>query len=111
MGGISGPFDSFLALRGLKTLAVRMERHCANALQIAEWLERRPDVVRVIYPGLNSHPQHALAQRQMNGFGGMVSAVLDGGLAAVAAVPRTLPSLHAGRKPRRRGKPDRASRP
>jgi cystathionine gamma-lyase len=80
VGGISGPFDSFLALRGLKTLAVRMERHCQNALQIAEWLERRSDVVRVIYPGLESHPQHALARRQMDAYGGMVSAVIDGGL-------------------------------
>jgi cystathionine gamma-lyase len=79
-GGIAGPFDSFLALRGLKTLALRMERHCSNALRIAEWLEKRPDVVRVIYPGLKSHPQHALARRQMNGFGGMISAVIAGGL-------------------------------
>lgn len=80
VGAVAGPFDSFLALRGLKTLALRMERHCANALRIAEWLERRPDVVRVIYPGLPSHPQHALARRQMHGFGGMVSAVLAGGV-------------------------------
>jgi cystathionine gamma-lyase len=80
VGGISGPFDSFLALRGLKTLAVRMERHCQNALRIAEWLERRPDVLRVIYPGLASHPQHALARRQMDAFGGMVTAIVDGGL-------------------------------
>ena len=80
MGGISGPFDSFLALRGLKTLAVRMERHCQNAIGIAEWLERRPDVVRVMYPGLASHPQHDLARRQMDAFGGMVSAVIQGGL-------------------------------
>jgi cystathionine gamma-lyase len=80
IGGISGPFDSFLALRGVKTLALRMERHCANAQRIAEWLESRPDMVRVIYPGLASHPQHALAQRQMQGYGGMVTAVLAGGL-------------------------------
>jgi cystathionine gamma-lyase len=80
VGAVAGPFDSFLALRGLKTLAVRMERHCANAQQIAEWLARRPDVVRVHYPGLPSHPQHTLACRQMHGFGGMVSAVLTGGL-------------------------------
>jgi cystathionine gamma-lyase len=80
VGAVAGPFDSFLALRGLKTLALRMERHCANALRIAEWLERRPDVVRVIYPGLPSHPQHGLARRQMHGFGGMVSAVLAGGV-------------------------------
>jgi cystathionine gamma-lyase len=80
VGAISGPFDSYLALRGLKTLAVRMERHCWNALRIAEWLEHRSDVVRVIYPGLESHPQHALARRQMAAFGGMVTAVLAGGL-------------------------------
>jgi len=80
VGAIAGPFDSFLALRGLKTLALRMERHCSNALQLAEWLERQPGVTRVIYPGLKSHPQHALARRQMNGYGGMVSAVLAGGI-------------------------------
>jgi cystathionine gamma-lyase len=80
VGGISGAFDSFLALRGVKTLALRMERHCANALLVAEWLERRSDIVRVCYPGLPSHPQHELARRQMNGFGGMVSAILVGGL-------------------------------
>lgn len=79
VGAIASPFDSFLALRGLKTLALRMERHCSNALQIAEWLERQPGVLRVHYPGLKSHPQHDLAKRQMNGFGGMVSAVIDGG--------------------------------
>ena len=76
-GAISGPFDSFLALRGLKTLSLRMERHCANALKIATWLEGRPEVERVIYPGLESHPQHALARRQMTGgFGGIVSLIL-----------------------------------
>jgi cystathionine gamma-lyase len=76
-GAISGPFDSFLALRGLKTLSLRMERHCANALKIATWLEGRADVERVIYPGLESHPQHALARRQMTGgFGGIVSVAL-----------------------------------
>jgi cystathionine gamma-lyase len=81
VGAIAGPFDSFLALRGLKTLALRMERHCSNALQVAEWLERQPGLTRVIYPGLKTHPQHALAQRQMNGYGGMISALLAGGLA------------------------------
>ncbi len=80
VGGISGPFDSFLALRGLKTLALRMQRHCQNALCIAEWLSHRIDVARVYYPGLESHPQHELAKRQMpGGFGGMVSVVLKGG--------------------------------
>ena len=80
VGGVSSPFDSFLALRGLKTLAVRMERHCYNAQRIAEWLENRSDIERVIYPGLKSHPQHELARRQMDAFGGMVTAVLAGGL-------------------------------
>ncbi|MEP0844752.1 MAG: cystathionine gamma-synthase [Phycisphaerae bacterium] len=80
VGAIAGPFDSFLGLRGVKTLALRMERHCANALEIARWLEARPDVKRVHYPGLAGHPQHELARRQMNGFGGMISVVLDGGL-------------------------------
>ncbi len=73
VGAIAGPFDSFLALRGLKTLALRLERHCANALALARWLELQPQVARVRYPGLASHPQHALARRQMNGFGGMLS--------------------------------------
>jgi cystathionine gamma-lyase len=76
VGAIQGPFDSFLALRGLKTLALRMERHCANALKIARWLERRRDVARVFYPGLESHPQHALAKSQMAAFGGIVTVVL-----------------------------------
>jgi len=80
VGGISGPFDSFLALRGVKTLALRMQRHCENSLEIARWLEARPEVARVHYPGLASHSQHALARRQMHGFGGMVSVVLEGGL-------------------------------
>jgi cystathionine gamma-lyase len=77
VGSIASPFDSFLALRGLKTLALRMERHCSNALAIAERLERHPAVKQVIYPGLASHPQHELARRQMHGFGGMISLVLD----------------------------------
>jgi cystathionine gamma-lyase len=81
VGSIAGPFDSFLALRGVKTLALRMERHCANALAIAQRLEGHPAVKQVIYPGLPSHPQHALAKRQMHGFGGMVSVVLDRDLA------------------------------
>jgi cystathionine gamma-lyase len=81
VGAISGPFDSFLALRGLKTLALRMERHSSNGQKIAEWLERRPDVRRVIYPGLASHRQHELARRQMHGFGGMISVELDRDLA------------------------------
>jgi len=80
VGAIASPFDSFLALRGLKTLALRMERHCANALKIAHWLERHPKVERVIYPGLESHPQHALAKKQMSGFGGIVTFFVKGGL-------------------------------
>ena len=81
VGAISGPFDSFLALRGLKTLALRMERHSANGLKIARWLEARPDVRRVLYPGLESHPQHEVAKRQMHAFGGMVTVELDRDLA------------------------------
>ena len=81
VGAISGPFDSFLALRGIKTLALRMERHSANGLKIASWLESRNDVRRVIYPGLPSHPQHAVARRQMSTFGGMISVELDRDLA------------------------------
>ena len=80
VGAIQGPFDSFLALRGLKTLALRMERHCASAHKIAEWLERHPKVRRVLYPGLASHPQHALARKQMRAYGGMISAELEGTL-------------------------------
>jgi cystathionine gamma-lyase len=82
VGAIQGPFDSFLALRGVKTLALRMERHCATALKIARWLEGRREVERVIYPGLESHPQHALAKKQMQAFGGIVTVVLDRDLAA-----------------------------
>ncbi|MFN3512177.1 MAG: cystathionine gamma-synthase [Phenylobacterium sp.] len=82
VGAVASPFDSFLALRGVKTLALRMQRHCENGLRIAQWLENRPDVARVIYPGLPSHPQHELARRQMTGgFGGMITAVLDRDLA------------------------------
>ena len=81
VGGVPGPFDAFLTLRGIKTLALRMERHCANALAIAQFLEQQPQVERVYYPGLASHPQHALAKAQMaGGFGGIVTAVLRGGL-------------------------------
>jgi cystathionine gamma-lyase len=81
VGAIAGPFDSFLALRGLKTLALRMERHCANALEIARWLEDEPQVKSVSYPGLKSHPQHDLAREQMRAFGGMVTIVLKTDLA------------------------------
>ncbi|HEV8027420.1 MAG TPA: cystathionine gamma-synthase [Stellaceae bacterium] len=81
VGAVAGPFDSFLALRGLKTLALRMERHCANAAAIADHLAHHRRVARVHYPGLKSHPQHDLARRQMHGYGGMVTVLLDGGLA------------------------------
>jgi cystathionine gamma-lyase len=81
IGGVSGPFDSFLTLRGIKTLALRMERHCANALAVAQFLEGHEKVRKVFYPGLASHPQHALARRQMvGGFGGIVTAELRGTL-------------------------------
>ncbi|MBW7925203.1 MAG: PLP-dependent transferase [Burkholderiaceae bacterium] len=81
VGAIAGPFDSFLALRGVKTLDVRMQRHCESALELAGWLERQPGVRGVRYPGLASHPQHPLARKQMRGFGGMVSVELDTDLA------------------------------
>jgi len=80
VGAVQGPFDSFLALRGLKTLALRMERHTRNAAAVARFLEDHPAIERVFYPGLESHPQHDLARRQMRGPGGMVTAILSGGL-------------------------------
>ena len=86
VGGVMGPFDAFLANRGLKTLGVRMKAHCENASAIARWLEGRPGVARVFYPGLESHPQHALAKRQMRGFGGMISLIVDGDLSRTRQV-------------------------
>ncbi len=80
VGAIQSPFDSFLAMRGLKTLALRMERHCENGARVATYLEAHPKIAKVYYPGLESHPQHDLAKRQMQGFGGMVTAVLKDGL-------------------------------
>jgi cystathionine gamma-lyase len=80
VGAVAGPFDSFLALRGLKTLHLRMERHCSNALHLAKWLEQHPKVAKVIYPGLPSHPQHELAMKQMSAPGGMITIFLKGGL-------------------------------
>lgn len=89
IGSVPSAFDSFLVTRGLKTLALRMERHCDNALAIARWLERHKKVERVFYPGLKSHPQHKLAKRQMHGYGGMVSVIVKGGQkAAVRALER-----------------------
>ncbi len=81
VGAIAGPFDSFLTLRGVKTLALRMERHCRSALELASWLEAEPKVARVYYPGLASHRQHGLAKDQMHGFGGMISIDLKTDLA------------------------------
>lgn len=82
VGAVQGPFDSFLALRGLKTLHLRMKAHCENAMALAEWLQSRPQIEKAIYPGLASHPQHALAKRQMDGFGGIISIALKGGFEA-----------------------------
>ena len=78
-GGVPGPFDAYLTLRGLKTLAVRMDRHCSNARHLAEWLSHQPQVENVYYPGLSSHLNHDLAKRQMRDFGGMISIRLQGG--------------------------------
>lgn len=89
IGAIAGPFDSFLAHRGIKTLGLRMERQSQSAFVLAEWLEKHPAIERVIYPGLPSHPQHAIAKKQMKAFGGMISAELKGGeKAAVAALEK-----------------------
>ena len=83
VGGVPSPFDAFLTLRGIKTLALRMERHCGNAMHVAAWLEKQPKIARVIYPGLATHPHHRLASRQMQQrYGGMVTAVLKGRLPA-----------------------------
>lgn len=82
VGSVPGPWDCFLVLRSTKTLAIRMERHCANALELAHWLEKHPKVSKVIYPGLSSHAQHQVAKKQMkNGFSGMITILLKGGLA------------------------------
>lgn len=80
IGSIASPFDSYLAMRGLKTLSIRMQRHSENAMEIAKWLEKHPRVADVIYPGLPSHPQHNIAKNQMSAFGGMVSMHIKGGL-------------------------------
>ena len=80
IGSIMSPFDSFLVLRSLKTLAVRMEKHCENAFEIASFLEEHEAIEKIYYPGLSNHPNHEIAKKQMNGFGGMISVVLKGGL-------------------------------
>ncbi|MFO0585246.1 MAG: cystathionine gamma-synthase [Anaeromyxobacter sp.] len=90
VGGVASPMDSFLVLRGLKTLHVRMERHARGAMAVARFLEQHRQVEKVTYPGLESHPQHALAKRQMRGFGGMLSLVVKGGLPAAKAFLETL---------------------
>jgi cystathionine beta-lyase/cystathionine gamma-synthase len=89
LGAVPGPFDSWLVLRGVKTLAVRMDRHCENATTIAAVLERHPRVERVLYPGLPSHPSHQLAARQMRNFGGMVSFLVESDEVAADVVGRT----------------------
>jgi cystathionine beta-lyase/cystathionine gamma-synthase len=89
LGAVPGPFDAWLVLRGIKTLAVRMRQHCENAMAVAVWLERHGGVERVLYPGLPSHPHHALAARQMRDFGGMVSFLAPSAEEAVALVART----------------------
>ncbi|MDN6171120.1 MAG: PLP-dependent transferase, partial [Micrococcaceae bacterium] len=85
-GAVNGPLDAFLTTRGLKTLGVRMDRHCHNAQAVAEWLQGRPEVEKVLYPGLAEHPGHELAARQMSGFGGMVSVQFTGGEAAARKI-------------------------
>jgi cystathionine gamma-lyase len=80
VGGVPAPMDCFLVMRGLKTLHVRMERHAENAMAIAKYLEAHPKVAKVIYPGLESHPQHQIARKQMSGFGGMITFFIKGGL-------------------------------
>ena len=89
-GGVPGPFDSWLVLRGIKTLAVRMDRHCANAQYLADWLSKHPGISRVYYPGLPAHPGHDIAKKQMRGFGGMISVSIKGGTeAALKFMTRT----------------------
>jgi cystathionine gamma-synthase len=89
LGAVPGPFDSWLVLRGIKTLAVRMRQHCKNAHAIAGWLSRHPRVEQVLYPGLPTHPGHAIAARQMRDFGGMISILVESEEEAVGLVNRT----------------------
>ena len=89
LGGVAGPFDAWLVLRGIKTLGVRMDRHCANAQRIVEFLSAHALVRRVLYPGLPDHPGHAIAARQMKDFGGMVSVLMDDETAAIGLCNRT----------------------
>jgi cystathionine gamma-synthase len=86
MGAVAGPFDAWLVLRGIKTLGVRMDRHCANAAAVVDFLHSHPAVSQVLYPGLPSHPGHEVAARQMTGFGGMISFRLRGGVEQALSV-------------------------
>ncbi len=90
VGGVPGPMDSFLVLRGVKTLHVRMERHAQNAMKLAEFLQKHPKVAKVTYPGLTTHPQHELARKQMKGFGGMMTFEVKGGLEAARSFLRSV---------------------
>ncbi len=89
-GSVMAPFNAMLVMRGLKTLQLRMARHCESGMRVAEWLEAQPGVEAVHYPGLKSHPQHDLAKRQMSGFGGMIALELKGGLEAGIAMMNRL---------------------
>ncbi len=107
-GAVPAPFDCYLVLRGVKTLAVRMDRHCSNARAVVDLLVRHPAVERVYYPQLPDHPGHAAAAKQMSDFGGMVSFTVRGGAEAAEAGRRVDPRVHARRVARRRREPDRA---
>ncbi len=108
VGGVPGPLDWFLVLRGMKTLPIRMERHAANAAKVVAYLAGHPKVERVSWPGLASHPQHALAKRQMRGFGGHADVRAEGRAPRGADLPRARPPLRLRRVARRRREPDRA---
>src|SRR5262249_32316962 len=108
VGAIQGPFDSFLALRGLKTLALRMERHCASARKIAAWLEGHPRVRRVLYPGLATPPQPGVRKEGAAGLGGMALGGVGGSVGRPPPLPRTVQTVCLGGKPRRGREPDRA---
>ena len=111
IGGVASPFDSWLVLRGLRTLSVRMDRHCDNAEQVATFLAEHPKVNEVYFPGLPSHPGHDLAKRQMSRFGGMVSFTVAGGEAGRPGGVRPDQGDHPGRVPGRGGVADRAPGP
>ena len=103
LGGSMDPEAAFLLIRGMKTLGLRVERQCENAMAVAKFLEKHPKVARVHYPGLKSHADHAIAKKQMRGFGSMLAFDLKGGLAAARAFWRSRAAFPAGRQPRRRG--------